>query len=133
MIRNIITTASLLLAAFSIGSCQDSTAQNTFAVHAEIMGATAEQPTIKAAPNVTIGEKSVYAFYNDAEFILQYCGKLYVERGGKQEEPRNAKVFQLEPGVWLAELEGGDYVKVFTTSGNTNMDVDGEFRTFAKN
>ena len=128
-----ITTALLLFAALVSGSCQDTTAQTTFTVHAEIMGAAPEAaaPAISTATNVRVGTQSVYAFYNDAEFILQYCGKLYIERGGKQQEPQSAKVFQIEPGVWIAELGGGQYVKVFTKTGNTSTDIEGEFRMYA--
>ena len=139
MIRNIIATIALLIAALAPGACQqipDST-NNTFAVHAEIMGGTeAPQdsvPKIKTASNIRVGTESVYAYYNDAEFILKYCGEVYIEINGHQRVPIPAKVFQLEPGTWVAEIQGGQYVKVFAKSGNTNIDVDGQFQTFAKN
>jgi len=139
MIRNIITTTALLIAALAPGACQqtpDST--NTFAVHAEIMGAGTEAaqdsvPKIKTASNIRVGTESVYAYYNEAEFILKYCGEVYIEINGNPCVPIPAKVFQLEPGTWVAEIAGGQYVKVFSKSGTTNMDVDGEFRAFAKN
>jgi hypothetical protein len=140
MMRN-ITTIALLFAALMSGACQqDTTLNQPFTVHAEIMGACdaddaplAAPAAIKPASNVVIGTKSVYAFYADAEFILQYGGKVFIERGGKQGEPIPAKVFQLEPGVWVAEIEGGQYIKVFAESGNTNIDLDGEFQTYRKN
>jgi len=132
-----ITTICLLLAALANGSCQsDTTTSNqTFTVHSEIMGAcdAADAPEITPASNITVGTQSVYAFYQDAEFILQYGGKVFIERGGKQGEPIPAKVFQLERGVWIAEIEGGQYIKVFAESGNTNIDLDGEFQTYRKN
>lgn len=133
-----ITTIWLLLAALANGSCQNSDT-TTFAVNGEIMGAcsddetTAVAPTIKPAPNITVGTKSVYAFYENAEFILNYSGQVFIEKDGKQNEPIPAKVFQLEEGVWLAEIAGGQYIKVFTKTGTTNVDLDGEFRTYAKN
>ena len=136
-----ITTIWLLLAALVSGSCQNS--DTTFTVHAEIMGAcpadeTAANiqvapPKIKPASNITIGTKSVYAYYDNAEFILNYSGQVFIEKDGKQNEPIPAKVFQLEEGVWLAEIAGGQYIKVFAKTGTTNADLDGEFRTFAKN
>lgn len=137
MYRNIITTSLLLLAALAPGACQQPNSTNTFAVHAEIMGAaTAEQdsvPKIKTASNIRVGTESVYAYYNEAEFILKYCGEVYIEINGNPRVPIPAKVFQLEPGTWVAEIQGGQYVKVFAKSGTTNVDVDGEFRAYAKN
>ncbi|HRI62090.1 MAG TPA: hypothetical protein PK228_20260 [Saprospiraceae bacterium] len=133
-----ITTIWLLFAALMSGACQSDTTSNHFTVHSEIMGVcdaddAPAAPVIKPASNITIGAQSVYAFYADAEFILQYGGKVFIERGGKQGEPIPAKVFQLEPGVWVAEIEGGQYIKVFAESGNTNIDLDGEFQTYRKN
>lgn len=138
MIRNIIATIALLIAALAPGACQQiSDSTNTFAVHAEIMGGTeAPQdsvPKIKTASNISVGTESVYAYYNEAEFILKYCGEVYIEINGNPRVPIPAKVFQLEPGTWVAEIQGGQYVKVYSKSGTTNMDVDGEFRAFAKN
>lgn len=137
--RNIITTAALLFAALVSGACQQTTdTTNTFAVHAEIMGAATEAPQdsvpkVKTASNISVGTESVYAYYNEAEFILKYCGEVYIEINGNPRVPIPAKVFQIEPGTWVAEIQGGQYVKVFSKSGTTNMDVDGEFRAFAKN
>lgn len=139
MIRNITTVIALLFAALMSGACQSSdTTSNQFTVHSEIMGAcdaadAPAAPVIKPASNITIGAQSVYAFYADAEFILQYGGKVFIERGGKQAEPIPAKVFQEKPGIWIAEIEGGQYIKVFAESGNTNIDLDGEFQTYRKN
>lgn len=136
MYRNIIT-ALLLLAALASGACQQPDTTNTFAVHAEIMGAPAAAqdsvPKIKTASNISVGTESVYAYYDNAEFVLKYCGEVYIEINGNPRVPIPAKVFQLEPGTWVAEIQGGQYVKVFAKSGTTNMDVDGEFRAYAKN
>lgn len=135
-----ITTIWLFFAALMSGACQsDTTSNQAFTVHSEIMGAcdAADAPAapveIKPASNIRIGPASVYAFYADAEFILQYGGKVFIERGGKQAEPIPAKVFQEKPGIWVAEIEGGQYVKVFAESGNTNIDLDGQFQTYHKN
>lgn len=129
-----ITTICLLLAALANGSCQSGTTSNQFTVHSEIMGACDADaaPEITPASNITVGTQSVYAFYQDAEFILQYGDKVFIERGGKQGEPIAAKVYQCEPGVWVAEIAGGQYIKVFAKSGTTNADLDGEFQTYVK-
>ena len=139
MQRNITTVLALLLAALTSATCQNTIAANeVVSMHAEIMGAY-DQPAaapalaqLKIASNISIGSESVYAYYRNAEFILKYCGGVYIELDGNIRTVP-AKVFQLEPGVWVAEIEGGQYVKVFAESGNTNTDLDGEFRVFAKN
>lgn len=138
MQRN-ITTVLLLFAALTSATCQNPIASaQTFTVHAEIMSVTHSDPApaplaIKAARNIAIGTESVYAYYDNAEFILKYCGEVYIELDGKPRENIPAKVFQLEPGVWVAEIDGGQYVKVFAETGTTNIDVDGQFRVFTRN
>lgn len=129
-----ITTVFLIAAALATGACQNS---ENFAAHAEIMAAYTgyEKPEPvkpKTASNVVVGAESVWVFHSDAEFVLAYCGEVTVEMNGKQNEPVEASVFQLEPGVWVAELGAGQYIKVFAASGVTNCDIDGEFRVFAK-
>lgn len=137
MIRNITTVLALLAA---LSSC---TGQNpeTFTVHAEIMGAPSfydaparEMETAPAtARNISIGTKSLYAYYDNAEFILSYCGEVFIEASGQDGKTVPADVYQIEPGVWIAEIPGGQYVKVFSESGNTNTDLDGEFRIYHRN
>lgn len=134
MIRNITTVIALLTA---LTSCTGQSPY-TFSVHAEIMGASTiydapDRETEKpmTASNISIGTQSVYAYYHNAEFILSYCGKVFIETGGKAKE-LTADVYQIEPGVWIAELAGGQYVKVFTKSGNANVDLDGEFRVYER-
>lgn len=126
--RNIIlTTVSLLLIAATVTTAQTSSQEPEppiFAVHAEIMAET--------APNIKEGTMSVQVFYSNAEFVLHYSGSVYAEISGSDGHLYPAKVFMLEPNVWVAELEGGDYIKVHSVTGNANAYLDGQYRTFIR-
>lgn len=117
--KNIVIIIILLATAFQ-SSCQPVTAgTNSF---------TQERETRKAF-NVSIGSESVYAYFQNAEFILAYCGEVTIEIDG-QSQTRNAVVCQYDPGVWTATMHDGDYVKVWTATGVANIEINGEFRTF---
>ncbi len=130
-----ITTVFLIAAALATGACQN---PENFAARAEIMAASTgyekpEPERPRTASNVVVGPQSVWVSHADAEFVLAYCGEVTIEMNGQQNEPVEASVFQLEPGVWVAEIDGGQYVKVFAETGTTNIDVDGQFRVFTRN
>lgn len=106
-----------------------------FAVHALINGATDEMPvkTKSAARNVLVGNSAVTSCYDrcDTQFILSYSGKAFLEFPGKQPEQVSADVFQIEPGVWVAELGAGQYIRINSVTGVTTIDRDGQFRLFS--
>lgn len=119
----------LLLTGFT--ACQTSTAQTSaneppakFAVHAEIMDAP------KTAQNAAINTNGVTACYNgcDVQILLNFCGQCIIERAGQSPEVYAAQVFQLQPGVWTADLGAGQYVNLFTESGTCQMDIAGQFQ-----
>lgn len=113
----------LLLTGFT--ACQTSTAQtSTFAVHAEIMDAP------KTARNVAIGNKSVTACFDQCQtqIILNFCGQAIIEKPGQSPDVYAADVFQIMPGVWTAQIEGGQYVNIFAESGAAQLDIAGQFQ-----
>ena len=118
----------LFFAALIYG-CSDAKGQQTnqaFSVHAEIMPPETPEPTAK---NVKVGSQSVSACFQncDLQITLNYCGQALIERYGKSPEVFAAKVFQIEQGAFLAEIEGGQYVKVYSKTGVVQMDIAGEF------
>lgn len=106
-----------------------------FDVHAFINGADDETPVKKqsTARNVMAGNSAVTACYQNCnvQFTLSYCGEALTEYPGKDRQQVKADVFQIEPGIWIAELGAGQYIKVNSLTGVTTVDVDGEFRVFA--
>lgn len=122
--RNIIPAIAALFFAASQITAQDTAKTASFAVHGEIMAET--------APNITVGTKSVQAVYRDAEIVLQYSGAVYLEINGVAKDPIPARVFMLEPNVWVAEMTGGEYIKVFAVSGNANAYIDNQYRVFKR-
>lgn len=116
--KNIIIL--ILLATAFQSSCQPvSAGNNSIAYHDQT----------RKAFNVSIGSESVYAYFQNAEFILSYCGEVTIEIDG-QSQTQNAVVCQYEPGVWTATMYNGDYVRVSTATGVVNISIRGEFRTF---
>ncbi len=115
--KNIIIILALLTATFTQSQCQSASAENS-------------KPNERTAWNVHIGKESVFAYFQNAEFSLNYCGEVIVNLDG-WERIIPAIVCQYEPGVWTATIEGGDYVKVWTSTGHANTEINGEFRTFA--
>ena len=85
----------------------------------------------RPAPNVIIGEESVHAYYQNAYFTFYYCGEITSNIDGVS-ITQNATVCQYDPGVWTATIFGGDYVKVWVSQGVTNVEINGEFRTFVQ-
>lgn len=115
-------------------SCQSASGQtfteNRFNVHAEMM---AEQPRQITAKNVAIGNQGVTACFNSCQtqVTLNFCGQVLIEMPGQSPEVYPAKVFQLESGVWTAEIPGGQWVTLYAESGTVQMDIAGEFRAFS--
>jgi hypothetical protein len=104
--------------------------ENRFNVHAEMM---AEQPRQITAKNVAIGNQGVTACFNSCQtqVTLNFCGQVLIEMPGQSPEVYPAKVFQLESGVWTAEIPGGQWVTLYAESGTVQMDIAGEFRAFS--
>lgn len=120
----------ILLSLIGFTACQTSTAQTStseppakFSVHAEVM-----QPT--TARNVAINNKSVTACFQncDVQILLNFSGQCIIERTGQSPDVYAAQVFQLEKGVWIAHIDGGQYVKLFTESGTAQLDIAGQFK-----
>jgi hypothetical protein len=119
--RNIITVI-VILAIF----CHACKGQSDQFIYSQV----ADHPEPrKTAPNISIGDESIWVCYPDAEFILSYCGEVSAEMSGKV-NTFDASVIQIESGIWLATARCGDYVKVNTCSGITNASLDGEFRVY---
>jgi len=106
------------------------TTTTRFAVHSEIMPAEASNPV--TAQNVAVNNYSVTACFDDCQtqITLNYCGQAVIEFPGKEPQVYAAKVFQIEPGIWLAEIDGGQWCKIYAESGTAQIDIAGEFRTF---
>lgn len=115
-------------------SCQSASGQtfteNRFNVHAEMM---AEQPRQRTAQNVVVGNQGVTACFDNCQtqVTLNFCGQVLIEMPGQSPEVYPAKVFQLESGVWTAEIPGGQWVTLYAESGTVQMDIAGEFRAFS--
>ena len=105
-------------------------AENGFAVHAELMAEPMRQHTAK---NVAIGNQGVTACFDNCQtqVTLNFCGQVLIEMPGQSPEVYPAKVFQLDPGVWTADVEGGQWVTLYAESGTVQMDIGGEFRAFS--
>ena len=104
--------------------------ESRFNVHAELMG---EQPRQRTAKNVAIGNQGVTACFNSCQtqVTLNFCGQVLIELPGQSPEVYPARVFQLESGVWTAEIPGGQWVTLYAESGTVQMDIAGEFRAFS--
>lgn len=114
-------------------SCSNASGQprQNFSVHAEIMAP--ETSPIKTAKNVAIGNQGVTACFDacQTQVTLNFCGQVLIEYPGQSPDVYAAKVFQLEPGVWTAEIPGGQWVTLYAESGTVQMDIDGQFRAFS--
>jgi len=104
--------------------------ENRFNVHAELMAEPMRQHT---AQNVVVGNQGVTACFNSCQtqITLNFCGQVLIEMPGQSPDVYAAKVFQLEPGVWTAEIPGGQWVTLYSESGTVQMDIDGQFRAFS--
>lgn len=111
-------------------STAEPTAQAMFAVHTEIMPRVASNPTV--ARNVNVGNSSITACFDycQTQIILIYAGQAVIEFPGKDPQVYAARVFQIEPRVWLAEIDGGQWVKIYAETGTASLDIAGEFRAF---
>lgn len=127
MIRNIMSALALSAILFS---CNAQTRQDTPFVGASLDIPDAP-PTYLPALNVSIGSVCIMAYYPYAEFILSYCGEATVEVDGET-STFDAEVYQIEPGVWVACATNGDYIKVYSATGTTEVGFSGEQRTFIK-
>ena len=85
------------------------------------------------AYNIAISKHSVTATYldPDASFTLRFSQHAVIELDGKTELVE-AAVFQLSPGVYVAEIKGGGYIRLNTVSGNTTVNWKGQNRYFTK-
>lgn len=126
MIRNIIPALALSAILFS---CNAQTTQGTPFVEASLDAP--QQPIVPHSLNVSIGTVCIMAYYPYAEFILSYCGEATVEVDGET-STFDAEVYQIEPGVWVACAANGDYIKVYSSTGTTEVGFSGEQRTFVK-
>jgi hypothetical protein len=126
---------AFILAAFAAfaTSCSNANGQPspTFTVHAEIMAPETPAP-IKTARNVAIGNQGVTACFDSCytQITLNFCGQALIEFSGQSPDVYAAKVFQLEPGVWTAEIDGGQWVTIYAETGNAQCDIGGQFRAF---
>jgi len=104
--------------------------ENRFNVHAELMAEPMRQHT---AQNVVVGNQGVTACFNSCQtqITLNFCGQVLIEMPGQSPDVYAAKVFQLENGVWTAEIPGGQWVTLYSESGTVQMDIDGQFRAFS--
>lgn len=113
-------------------ACSNASGQprQNFAVHAELMAEPIRQQT---ARNVAIGNQGVTACFDacQTQVTLNYCGQVVIEFPGQSPEVYPARVFQLEPGVWTAEIPGGQWVTLYAETGTVQMDIAGEFRAFS--
>lgn len=116
--KNIIIL--ILLATAFQSSCQSASAEPT------------EFKKVMTAANVSIGAESVWAYYPTAEFVISYCGEANFEIENHS-NIFEAQITQTEPGIWFAKSPDGDYIKINSITGVTNMEINGEFRCFVKN
>ena len=135
MRKSRIAAFAALLIAAALASCDSATGQ--------IANTQLCQEKPKSASNVTVGNKSVSACFEqcDVQFTLNFSnstvqdsvsetGSAVIELVGKEREMFPADVFQLQPNEWIADLGSGQYVKIFAESGFAQMDIGGKFSVF---
>lgn len=74
------------------------------------------------APNVAVSNYGVTATYlsPDASFTLRFDQCAVIELDGKIELV-DAAVFQVAPGIFVADMRNGDYIRLNTQSGRTDI------------
>jgi hypothetical protein len=99
--------------------------------HATFASIETPEPETQRAYNVAISKHGVTAYYadSDAQFNLYFnqCCVIETPEGVKRME---AEVYQESPGVWIAELPGGDFVRLNTKTGNTGLVKDGKVKMY---
>ena len=85
------------------------------------------------APNCAVSNKGVTATYfnPDASFHLRFDQFAVVELDGKT-TITEAAVFQIAPGVFIAEMRNGDYIRVNSESGTTTARIGGKALNFTR-
>lgn len=84
------------------------------------------------ARNVYVGSQSVAACYNQCQtqITLNYCGQAIIEKPGISPDVYAAQVYQIAKGQWIAEIEGGQYVRINSITGTAQMNIAGEYQYF---
>jgi len=85
------------------------------------------------AYNIAVSRHGVTATYinPDASFTLRFDQCAVIELDGKTELV-DAAVFQISPGVYVAEIHGGGYVRINTVTGSTSVNWGGINRAYTK-
>jgi len=85
------------------------------------------------AYNIAVSRHGVTATYinPDASFTLRFDQCAVIEMDGKTELV-DAAVFQISPGVYVAEIQGGGYIRINTASGSTSVSWGGINRIYTK-
>jgi hypothetical protein len=78
------------------------------------------------AYNIAVSRHGVTATYinPDASFTLRFDQMAVIETDGKTELV-NASVYQLFPGVYVAEIQGGGTIRINTVKGTTSVNLNG--------
>ena len=133
--KQYILFAAGLLAIFA-ASCSNVSGQSDAPtsqtiVRAETMPHDSEIP--ETAQNVKVGYKTVSACFDQCrtEIILSYSGRAVIEYPMGDSTTYAANVFQIEPGIWVAEIQGGQWIKIYSKTGTAEIDIDGQFRVFS--
>ena len=85
------------------------------------------------AYNIAVSKHGVTATYlnPDASFTLRFDQMAVIETDGKTELV-NASVYQLFPGVYVAEIQGGGHIRINTVKGTTSVNLNGVNRVYTK-
>jgi len=85
------------------------------------------------AYNIAVSRHGVTATYINptASFHLRFDQCAVIEMDGKTDLV-DAAVFQISPGVYVAEIQGGGYIRVNTVSGSTSINWCGINRIYSK-
>ena len=91
-------------------------------------------PHVERAANCNITNKAATATYfsPDVSFSLRFDQYAVIEMDGKTELV-SADVFQIAPGVFVAQMPEGDFVRVNTVSGTTSAKIGGKAYNFSCN
>ena len=78
------------------------------------------------AYNIAVSRHGVTATYlnPDASFTLRFDQMAVIETDGKTELV-NASVYQLFPGVYVAEIQGVGTIRINTVKGTTSVNLNG--------
>jgi hypothetical protein len=85
------------------------------------------------AYNIAVSRHGVTATYiePDASFHVRFDQCAVIEMDGKTELV-DAAVFQISPGVYVAEIKGGGYVRINTVTGSASVNWGGTNRVYTK-